>query len=570
MIRAVLLFWLAVAPLAGQIQTIENESMPTARVKLNGNFTWLGTNKAGVSACSSNQFAIQTTSNGVVCVAISSSHVTTALGYSPAGVSACSSDQYAIQTTTGGVACAALTNSQINTALGYTAARVAACSANQFAIQTTTGGIVCSAISSSHVTTALGFGPAPLDNPTFTTGITTPQLTLNGTGPSAAILPELAVSGHGTEFRMYGAKSQAASGCISVQGQPTSGQGLFADGSTENMGDGHTCPVMTWQTPTGSGTPSGGAVLALATSAITSTNCQTVSAGTVNSAAYSGITVNDTISWSYHSDPSAVTGYTPATAGRLQVNPYPTTGYVNFKICNPTSGSITPGPMSLNYGVIKGPAVATASTYTYVQSALGSELSGAAGTTVSTSAPITIGSGVHLIVVISVGYNSGSPVTFAASSDNGGSFTALTSKFQGSIDNMQMSYFLGTNPGSATFTSTSTSVAYRSIRVLDFSCSGVCAGLDDHKEDKYDVATDTYTSSAFTTTDQALVLQCISVAGNPTWDASGSPLIGGVVPSFISGTACHYASLPSALGSATATMTSSSSLAAISVLGAFK
>lgn len=87
---------------------------------------------------------------------------------------------------------------------------------------------------------------------------------------------------------------------------------------------------------------------ALTTTAITSTNCsaaQTITA--------TGLLTTDTINWSFNGDPTGVTGYTPATAGGLQVRAYPTADLVNFKICNPTVATITPGAITLNYQVIR-------------------------------------------------------------------------------------------------------------------------------------------------------------------------------------------------------------------------
>ena len=84
--RTILLAVFGSVSLLAQIQTINNEAMSTARVKINANFAYLNsaiTGKAGVSACATNQFAIQTTTSGVVCIALTSLHITTALGFTP-------------------------------------------------------------------------------------------------------------------------------------------------------------------------------------------------------------------------------------------------------------------------------------------------------------------------------------------------------------------------------------------------------------------------------------------------------------------------------------------------------
>lgn len=88
---------------------------------------------------------------------------------------------------------------------------------------------------------------------------------------------------------------------------------------------------------------------ALATSAITSEACST--ADTAISA--TGVATTDTIQWTFNGDPTAVTGYAPVTAGGLSIFVYPTANAVNFKVCNPTASSITPGAVTLNWRVVR-------------------------------------------------------------------------------------------------------------------------------------------------------------------------------------------------------------------------
>jgi hypothetical protein len=92
--------------------------------------------------------------------------------------------------------------------------------------------------------------------------------------------------------------------------------------------------------------------LALATSAITS-GCQTVTAGTVNSAAATGVLATDVISWTPSGSLKAVAGFGPGTTGGLSIVAYPTAGYVNFDVCNWSSASITPGAVTLNWRVAR-------------------------------------------------------------------------------------------------------------------------------------------------------------------------------------------------------------------------
>lgn len=87
---------------------------------------------------------------------------------------------------------------------------------------------------------------------------------------------------------------------------------------------------------------------ALGTSAISSATCATVV--TVSA---TGVATTDVIQFTPNADISGVTGYTPATTGGLTILPYPTANNVNFKVCNWTSGSITPGAVTLNWRVAR-------------------------------------------------------------------------------------------------------------------------------------------------------------------------------------------------------------------------
>lgn len=81
---------------------------------------------------------------------------------------------------------------------------------------------------------------------------------------------------------------------------------------------------------------------ALGTGAISATTCATV----VTTAA-SGAATTDAISWSFNAAPGS--GYTSG----LHVLPYVTSGNVNFLVCNPTAGSLTPAAATLNWRVLR-------------------------------------------------------------------------------------------------------------------------------------------------------------------------------------------------------------------------
>lgn len=87
---------------------------------------------------------------------------------------------------------------------------------------------------------------------------------------------------------------------------------------------------------------------ALATGAIASTAC----AAAVTTAV-TGVVTTDVVDWSANADLSGVTGYAPAVGGALIVYVYPTAGNVNIKVCNPTTLSITPGAVTLNWQVTR-------------------------------------------------------------------------------------------------------------------------------------------------------------------------------------------------------------------------
>lgn len=95
----------------------------------------------------------------------------------------------------------------------------------------------------------------------------------------------------------------------------------------------------------GSGTIASGAT-AMGTSAISSATC-----ATVVTVAAANVATTDVLTDSFNGDPTAVTGYAPATTGMLTIIEYPTSGNVNFKVCNDTLASITPGAITLNWRV---------------------------------------------------------------------------------------------------------------------------------------------------------------------------------------------------------------------------
>jgi hypothetical protein len=87
---------------------------------------------------------------------------------------------------------------------------------------------------------------------------------------------------------------------------------------------------------------------ALGTSAISSAACASV----VTTAA-TGTATTDVVWWSFNGDPTGVTGSTPVTTGALTIFAYPSANNVNFKVCNLTGSSVTPGAITLNWRIVR-------------------------------------------------------------------------------------------------------------------------------------------------------------------------------------------------------------------------
>jgi hypothetical protein len=85
---------------------------------------------------------------------------------------------------------------------------------------------------------------------------------------------------------------------------------------------------------------------ALGTSAITAAACATV----VTTSA-TGTATTDNIMADFNADPTSTTGY--VAGAMLTIIKYPTTNNVNFKVCNNTASSITPGAVTLNWRVTR-------------------------------------------------------------------------------------------------------------------------------------------------------------------------------------------------------------------------
>ena len=87
---------------------------------------------------------------------------------------------------------------------------------------------------------------------------------------------------------------------------------------------------------------------ALGTSAIASGACATVVTATAT-----GVLTTDNVIGDFNADPTSTVGFQPSTSGMLTIIKYPTANNVNFKVCNNTASSVTPGAVTLNWRVLR-------------------------------------------------------------------------------------------------------------------------------------------------------------------------------------------------------------------------
>ena len=111
------------------------------------------------------------------------------------------------------------------------------------------------------------------------------------------------------------------------------------------------CNQSTWTKIGGGGT--GAVSVASGTAALGTTSIASGACASVVSVTATGVTTTDRITFGFSGDPTGITGYIPVTTGMLTIFAYPTADHANFKVCNTTSSSITPGAVTLNWGVIR-------------------------------------------------------------------------------------------------------------------------------------------------------------------------------------------------------------------------
>lgn len=210
-------------------------------------------------------------------------------------------------------------------------------------IQSNNTTLDCVQVASIASSTSGVSGTAVLGTSTISSATCATVVTVSAPGTSTTSPITWGFNGDPTGVTGY---VPATAGMLSIIGYPTANNINFkvCNNTTSSITPG--AITLNWivapSTTVATGTS------ALATSAISSATCATA----VTTAA-SGAATTDAISWGFNGDPTAVTGYVPATAGMLTIVAYPTANNVNYKVCNNSSGSITPGAITLNWKVIR-------------------------------------------------------------------------------------------------------------------------------------------------------------------------------------------------------------------------
>lgn len=126
-------------------------------------------------------------------------------------------------------------------------------------------------------------------------------------------------------------------------GGGTIGKAQVMDDGTLQTCDGATTAVLRTFTPS------------TVWSGSTAVNPSSIGSGACNSAdttaTATGVASTDVISWTPNADISSVTGYAPVTTGGAIIYVFPTTNTVNFRVCNPTSSSVDPVSITINWRV---------------------------------------------------------------------------------------------------------------------------------------------------------------------------------------------------------------------------
>ena len=88
---------------------------------------------------------------------------------------------------------------------------------------------------------------------------------------------------------------------------------------------------------------------AMPTSSLAGNACS----ASATTATATGAATTDAAQVTYASDPTGVTGYGGGTSGGISIRAWFTSNTINFKLCNETSGSITPGALNINWRLVR-------------------------------------------------------------------------------------------------------------------------------------------------------------------------------------------------------------------------
>lgn len=91
--------------------------------------------------------------------------------------------------------------------------------------------------------------------------------------------------------------------------------------------------------------------IASGTATIPATAIASGACGTAITVTATNVATTDVVMAGFAADPTATTGFLPTAM--LTIVPYPTSGNANFKVCNLTSGSITPTSTTINWRVTR-------------------------------------------------------------------------------------------------------------------------------------------------------------------------------------------------------------------------
>lgn len=169
--------------------------------------------------------------------------------------------------------------------------------------------------------------------------VTANNATLTISPTTGAVLAEINLGNANTWTAV---QSFTASG-IKLKGSST-GYTTFASANASSTNYTITFPAIT---ATASVTIASGAK-ALSTGAISSGACTSAQTDTAT-----GALTTDAVSATFAADPTSTTGYSATTNGMLTIIAYPTADTINFKVCNNTSASITPGAVTINWRVVR-------------------------------------------------------------------------------------------------------------------------------------------------------------------------------------------------------------------------